>query len=369
MKRTPLYDRHVALNAKMAEFAGYEMPIEYTGISDETLAVRNSCGIFDVSHMGEIRVKGEASEPFLNWLLSRPIDGKNEKLISYVVLVYEDGGSVDDFLVYRFADKDDYWLVVNAANKDKDYAYLLEMKEEFYKRFPDESKDLEIIDETDLYGQVAIQGPDTAEIMKKFLEGRGEDQEVIDEVLGQKSYRQYRRVLDNGLSLVISRTGYTGEDGYEIYTPKEDIEKVWDELVELGCVPCGLGSRDALRLEAGMPLYGHEMSPELNALDAGMSFVVAEHEPFIAGKLEAKKKIIPLISVKKAIPREGYPVKVNGEQIGYVSSGMYSPTLEKGIAYAMVDVDYSDDQEEFEIEIHRKDRPFVKTDLPFVKRK
>lgn len=369
MKHTPLYDKHIALGAKMAEFAGYEMPIEYKGISEETLAVREACGIFDVSHMGEIRVTGKAAEDFLNWLLSRPIDGKKTDIISYVILCYADGGAVDDFLVYRFDTAHDYWLVVNAANKDKDYQYLLDMRPKFYEAFPDAPQDLEIVDESDSYGQVAVQGPDSEKLMRKFLEGRGEKQEVIDEVLGLKNYRQFRRELDKDLSLVISRTGYTGEDGYEIYAPVADTPAIWDEFVALGCEPCGLGSRDALRLEAGMPLYGNEMSPELNALDAGVGFAVKDHEPFIAGKLVAKKKIIPLVSDKKAIPRSHYPVKVDGKEVGYVSSGMYSPTLEKGIAYAMVDVDFPDDIEHFEIEIHRKDRPFSKTKLPFVKGK
>lgn len=368
MKRTPLYEKHVALEAKMAEFAGYEMPIEYpSGISAETLAVRQACGIFDVSHMGEIRVKGEAAEPYLNWLLSRPIDGKSQALVSYVVMCYPNGGAVDDFLVYRFAEKHDFWLVVNAANKDKDYAYFLEQKEEFFKRFPEYGQDLEIIDESDSYGQVALQGPQAAALMEKYLQGRKEDQAVIDEVLGLKNYRTFRRVLDQGLSLVISRTGYTGEDGFEIYAPKEDMSAIWDELTALGATPAGLGARDCLRLEAGMPLYGHEISHELNALDAGLGFVVKDHEPFIAGKIVAKKKLIPLISVKKAIPREGYVVKYQDKEVGYVSSGVYSPTVEKGIAYAYVDLDFPDDAEDFTVEIHRKDRPFQKCKTPFYK--
>lgn len=367
MKRTPLYEKHLALEAKISEYAGFEMPIEYQGIQEEIHAVRNECGLFDVSHMGEIRVKGEAAEAFLNWLLSRPIVGRKIHIVSYVALCYEDGGTVDDFLVYRFAEKHDYWLVVNAANKDKDYAYLLEMKEEFYKRFPEQSEDLAIIDESDLYGQVAVQGPKTAEIMTKFLEGRKKDQAVIDQVLGQKSYHSYREILENGLSLVISRTGYTGEDGFEIYAPVADIEAVWDDFIALGCVPCGLGSRDVLRLEAGMPLYGNEMSAELNALDAGMKFIVSDHEPFIAGKLVQKYKLIPVVSVKKAIPRSGYPVKVDGKEVGVISSGAFSPTINKGIAYARVPLDFPEDVEEFEVEIHRKDRPFVKTTTPFYK--
>lgn len=368
MKRTPLYDKHIALEAKMAEFAGYDMPIEYpTGISAETLAVRQNCGLFDVSHMGEIRVTGEAAEPFLNWVLSRPIDGKSQALVSYVVLCYPDGGAVDDFLVYRFAEAHDFWLVVNAANKDKDYAYLLEKKEEFFKLFPEQGQDLNIVDESDSYGQVAVQGPQAAEIMKQFLQDRKEDQATIDEVLALKNYRTFRRVLANGLSLVISRTGYTGEDGFEVYIPQEETAAVWDEFVALGAKPAGLGARDCLRLEAGMPLYGHEMSPELNALDAGMSFVVKDHTPFIAGKLVQRKKLIPLISEKKAIPREGYPVKYEDKEVGWISSGMYSPTVEKGIAYAYVDVDFPEDAEDFTVEIHRKDRPFKKTTTPFYK--
>lgn len=367
MKKTPLHEKHLGLDAKMQDFAGFDMPIQYTGIPEETLAVRENCGIFDVSHMGEIRVTGKASEAFLNWVLSRPIDGKKESIVSYVVLCEEGNGAVDDFLVYRFAPEHDFWLVVNAANTDKDFDHLLACRDKFYELFPQEPQDIVIENESKFYGQVALQGPKSPDYMKKFLEARNCSEETVEQILSMKGYRTWRKDLESGLAWVISRTGYTGEDGFEIYCPAEDVVAVWDFFMAEGVTPCGLGARDCLRLEAGMPLYGHEMSAELNALDAGMSFVVKDHEPFIAGALKQTKKIIPLVSVKMAVPREGYPVKGDGEEIGYVSSGSYSPTLKKGIAYAMVDVDFDEaGVKDYTIEIHGKERPFEKTKLPFI---
>lgn len=369
MKKTPLYDKHVTLNAKMAEYAGFEMPIQYAGIKDEVHAVRNNCGIFDVSHMGEIRVRGTSADAFLDWVLSRPVSGKKPGLISYAVLLYEHGGAVDDLLVYRFEPAGDYWLVVNAANKDKDFAYLQEVVETFYEKFPDLPRDITIEDESEFYAQIAVQGPESVKVMENLLKWYNVSAEAMEEILNQKNYRSYRELKEDGLSLVISRTGYTGEDGFEIYMPKDMVVAFWDELIELGCVPCGLGSRDTLRLEAGMPLYGHEMSEEKNPLEAGQGFVVKQDRDFIAaGNLIQKRKVIPVISTSSAIPREDYPVKHNGEVIGVVTSGTYSPTLEKGIAYIMTDVDFPDDVTEFTIEVHRKDQPFVRTETPFIKK-
>lgn len=368
MKKTPLYDKHVSLGAKMAEYAGFEMPIQYAGIKEEVHAVRNHCGIFDVSHMGELRVRGTSADAFLDWVLSRPVSGKKPGLISYAVLLYEHGGAVDDLLTYRFAPAGDYWLVVNAANKDKDFAYLKEIVSAFYAKFPGLAQDISIDDESDFYAQIAVQGPEAAQVMEKLLKWYDAAPAVMEQVLNLKNYRSYRELKEDGLSLVISRTGYTGEDGFEIYLPKAHAGAFWDQLIEIGCAPCGLGSRDTLRLEAGMPLYGHEMSEEKNPLEAGVGFVVNVDRDFIAaGKLIQKRKVIPVVSAGRAIPREEYPVKHNGELIGVVTSGTFSPTLGKGIAYIMTDVDFPEDVTEFTIEVHRKDQPFEKAHIPFYK--
>ena len=370
MLETVLHDKHVALGAKMSEFAGFDMPINYAGVKEEVLAVREKCGIFDVSHMGEIRVQGKSADPFLDWVLSRPVSGKKgTALVSYAVLLYEDGGAVDDLLVYRFQAAEDYWLVVNAANKDKDFAYLNDIVNKFYETHPDAEKDIVITDESPLYGQIAVQGPESPEKMKALLEWKGNSAEEIEAILNMKSYRMVREEIDDKVSIVISRTGYTGEDGFEIYLPNDKTPAYWDKLMELGCEPCGLGARDALRLEAGMPLYGHEMSAELNPLDAGQAFVVKPIEGFIAeGNLKQKIKIVPVISEGRAIPREEYPVFVDGKEVGKVSSGIFSPTLGVGIAYVQVPVDFPDDVEEFMIKVHRREQPFKKTTLPFVKK-
>ena len=370
MKKTPLHDKHLALNAKMGEYAGFDMPIQYAGIKEEVLAVREKVGIFDVSHMGEIRVTGTSADAFLNWVLSRDISGKKTELVSYAILLYEAGGAVDDLLAYRFQESGDYWLVVNAANKDKDFAYLNDILPVFYEKHPEAVQDVKIADESEFYAQIAVQGPKSPEIMKALLEQFGEAPEFIEKVLGMKSYRMQRKPKFKGdLSMVISRTGYTGEDGFEIYLPAAEAGRFWDALIKLGAEPAGLGARDTLRLEAGMPLYGHEMSQELNPLDAGVGFAVKTDRPFIAaGKLVQHHKLIPLISEGRAIPREGYPVFADGKEVGHISSGTFSPTLGKGIAYALVDPAFPDEVEELMVEVHRKEQPFRKTTAPFVKR-
>lgn len=366
MKYTPLHAEHLALNAKMAEFAGYDMPIEYTGIREETLAVRQQVGMFDVSHMGEIRVKGAGSGAFLDHLLSRPVSGRKPIMVSYAILLYANGGAVDDLLAYRFGDED-FWLVVNASNKDKDFAYLQEQ----LAKWP-EAHQIELIDESDLYGQIALQGPEAKNIMPKFLETLPGDAAFREAVLAQKPFRQANiEVPGETARLVISRTGYTGEDGFEIYLPAGLAVKAWKTLLEMGVKPTGLGARDALRLEAGMPLYGHEMSAEISPIEAGMGFACVLDRPFIAAEaLNApqKHRQIALISDGKAIAREHYEVFQNGEKIGELTSGSFSPTLEKGIAIALIPADYEEQGEQYEILVHRKMQPFHKVDLPFVKK-
>lgn len=369
MKKTPLYSCHVALEAKMAPFAGYEMPIQYAGIMEETRAVRQKVGIFDVSHMGEIRVQGTSADAYLDWILSRPVSGKKTHLVSYAILLYPDGGAVDDLLTYRWQESGDYWLVVNAANKDKDFSYLQEMLPQFYEKYPELKQDITVKDESESYAQIAVQGPGAPQLMENLLKIRGKSQEFIEKVLALKGYRMVRTLQADGLSEVISRTGYTGEDGFEIYLPASQAVELWNQLIELGAEPAGLGARDALRLEAGMPLYGHEMSESINPLETGVGFAVKLDRPFVAeGRLIQRRKVIPMISDTRAIPREGYPVKCQGEEVGVVTSGSYSPTLEKGIANVLVPIDFPEDQQSFTIEIHHKDMPFTRTEWPFVQK-
>lgn len=368
MNFTPLHNEHLALGAKMAEFAGYDMPIQYAGIKEETAAVRQHCGIFDVSHMGELRVKGAAADAFLNYVLSRTVDGKKTSIISYAILLYPQGSAVDDLLVYRVQEAGDYWLVVNAANKDKDLAYLQEKSQEFLRKYPEAGSDLTISDESALYGQVAIQGPEAPAVTAATLLKMGESQEAVDKILSLKGYRQYRRPVNEKVDLVVSRTGYTGEDGFEIYAPAESIVQYWQAALASGAQATGLGARDALRLEAGMPLYGHELSDQISPLEAGLDFAVKPHEPWVVegGQIFKKRRLISLISEGRAIPRENYPLRYEGKEVGYLTSGSFSPTLNRGIANALVPVDFPEDASDFTVEIHRKDAAFKKTQSPFV---
>ena len=259
MNRTVLYDEHLALNAKMVDFAGWEMPVQYTGIKDETLAVREAQGMFDVSHMGEIRVSGSGSGKFLDYVLSRKISHRNPELTNYAFLCYADGGVVDDLMVYQLG-TEDYWLVVNAANTDKDFAYLQELLTKY-----DRKNEISIINETANYGLIAIQGTGSLTPTLKALSPIYPDLNISKRVEDLKRFRQVSFSLDDK-HLVVSRTGYTGEDGYEVYLPVADTIKFWQNLLKENIRPCGLGARDALRLEAGLPLYGHELSSEINPL-------------------------------------------------------------------------------------------------------
>lgn len=354
MKKTPLNEKHKSLGARMVEYAGWEMPVQYEGIAAETIAVRESCGIFDVSHMGEVYVAGEYAGEFLDWLLSRRVTGKERDQITYAIMCFNDGGVVDDLLVYTFADY--YLLVVNAANKDKDLLHMAESLAVFVAQNPEAEGQVIIEDWSDQYAQLAIQGPESLEKVLKIKSLLGMTREQEQVLSSLKRYRNMELPPEGKLPVFISTTGYTGEKGFEIYASDTKIEELWDALLDVGCVPCGLGSRDALRLEAGLPLYGHEMSAEINPLDADMDFFVKFDRKFQGDIMRGKKtrKIVRLIAQGKQIPREGYLVFHGEEEIGYVTSGTYSPTLQKGIANALVRADLPGDVTELTVEIRKK---------------
>lgn len=370
MKKTPLYDRHVALGARMVEYAGWNMPVQYAGIKEEVLAVREATGIFDVSHMGEIRVKGDGAGAYLDWLLSRAVTGKKPDQITYAIMSAADGGTVDDLLVYTLGEED-YMLVVNAANKDKDLVHMEASLATYRKAFPDRPAALDLIDESDLYGQLAIQGPDSLACLLELADQLGLDAGEQEELKGLKRFREMTvAVPGEDRALIISRTGYTGENGYELYIPAAKTAFYWDLFIEAGVVPCGLGARDTLRLEAGMPLYGHEMSPDINALEGGMAFFVDLERDFQGSAMKDRvtRRQLALISDTKAIPREGYPVYLEDRQVGHISSGTFSPVLEKGIAFALVDLD-TPEVEAVEVQVRKKRQPFTVVKPPFVKGK
>ena len=264
MKQTLLYESHQKLNAKMVDFAGWNMPLQYTGIKDETLAVRKDVGVFDVSHMGEIFVSGKDAAEFLDYILSRKISDKNPALTNYAFLCYEDGGVVDDLMVYQL-NPELFMLVVNAANTEKDFAYIQEVLADFPKK-----SGVLVEDRSDIYGLLAVQGKDSLEPVQDALANVFPDLGLVSKLEELKRFRQMHLPLEEAL-LIISRTGYTGEDGYEIYVPQKYLISLWDSILESGVKPCGLGARDALRLEAGLVLYGNEISEKINPIEAGLA--------------------------------------------------------------------------------------------------
>lgn len=329
MKFTCLHDKHLALGAHMAEFAGFDMPIRYKeGIIAEHKAVREKAGVFDVSHMGEIFVSGADSEKFVNHIFTNDASALRPGGILYGMMLYPDGGTVDDLLVYKCFEEGKFLLVVNAGNIDKDHKWILDCAVGY---------DVQIDNRSDSWGQLAVQGP--------------EAEKVLDEVLGiseGNALSFYTFCLKD--DMIVSRTGYTGEDGFEIYASIEKTVQMWDALMAAGVQPCGLGCRDTLRFEAGLPLYGDELSEKISPVMAGLSiFCKLDKEEFIGKEALAsqksegvKTKLIGLEVKDKAIPRAGYKVlSSSGEEVGVVTTGYHSISLDRSLAFALVDSAYS----------------------------
>lgn len=332
LKKTCLYDSHVALGAKMSPFAGFMMPIQYSSITEEHNAVRHAVGMFDVSHMGEIFVSGPDAEKFVNHIFTNEIRGFEPGKVLYGMMLHPDGGVVDDLLVYREFEPDHFLLVVNAANIDKDYEWILSQTEGY---------DVKVVNDSDNWGQIAVQGPGAEKVVTEVL-GLAEAAEL--------AFYTYYEAQWNGHRMVVSRTGYTGEDGFELYTTCEDIKEIWKKLLDNGVVPCGLGCRDTLRFEAGLPLYGDELSDTITPIEAGLGmFCKLDKEEFIGKDVVAKqkaegteRKLIGIELEDKAIPRATYPVETeDGTQVGVVTTGYHSISLEKSICFAMVQTAYS----------------------------
>jgi len=332
LSRTPYYDRHVALDGKIVPFAGYELPVQYpAGLTAEHLQVRRAVGLFDVSHMGEIRVRGPEAADALSWLLSGDVHGMALGEARYHMLCNDKGGVVDDVYAYRVAD-DEFLVCVNAANRDKDFAWFMQNN-----RF----QNVAIADEGALWSQLAIQGPRAVEVVAA----------LTDSPVTEQASRTFVEAAFAGVpGCLLARTGYTGEDGFEIFIPVSDpgAVDVWDQVLAagepLGILPCGLGARDTLRLEARNCLYGHELSDDLTPMQAGLSWtlVMDKEGGFLgADALRAKRgtathRLVALVVDGKRIPRDHMPITVDGEVVGHVTSGTRSPSLETGIALAYV---------------------------------
>ena len=352
-KRTCLYDKHVALGALISPFGGFDMPIQYTNIVDEHNAVRQACGIFDVSHMGEVLVTGPESEKFVNYIFTNDIAGAPDGKIFYGMMCHPTGGVVDDLLVYRMGAQR-FFLVINASNIDKDVAWIMEHAKDF---------DVVVENQSEKYGEVAVQGPKTEEIVERILGIQCSD----------LAFYTCKEVEIAGETIIISRTGYTGEDGFEIYASHAFTNEVWDKLVGSGEVkPCGLGCRDTLRFEVGLPLYGDELTDEITPLEAGLGMFAKLDKDFIgrdalaAQKAEGlKRKIVGIELKDKAIPRHGYEVEADGKVIGVVTTGYNSISTGKSVCMAMLEIDYAKLDTEVAVRIRKKVFPGVVTKKRF----
>lgn len=354
--KTPLYETHLKFKGKIVSFAGYLMPVQYEhGILAEHKAVREACGLFDVSHMGEILCIGEDALFNLNNLLTNDFTDMAVGSCRYSPMCNEQGGVVDDLIVYKL-DEHAYFIVVNASNKDKDYTWF-----KAHQQGNVEFKDL-----SDSIAQLALQGPKAYAILSRLCNDLPE------------KYYTFKRCVDvGGIEALISRTGYTGEDGFEIYLSNDDAEKLWTMLMEEGAddglIPCGLGARDTLRLEAAMPLYSHEMNDEISPLEANLKFAVKLNKHQFIGKeallnQTVKRTRVGLKVLGRGIVREAMPIYVNDVQVGVTTSGTMSPTLNYAIAMALIDKEYQEVGTCVEVEVRGRRVLAEVVRLPFYKK-
>jgi aminomethyltransferase len=347
LNKTPLYNTYKEYGGKIVEFAGWSMPIQFEGIIFEHEAVRSTAGLFDVSHMGEIEIKGAAAFEFVQNLVTNDVAVLKDNQILYTLMCYTNGGIVDDLLVYKFS-REHFYLVINASNIEKDLQWIIDNKG---------LQDVEIINSSETVAQLAIQGPKAQKILQK----------ITDIDLDKIKFFYFKQdVLVDGIKCLISRTGYTGEDGFEIYTSLQAIEQLWHKLLKVGdeegLKPAGLGCRDTLRFEVCLPLYGNELSQDITPLEADLGFFVKLEKHSFIGK-EAllkqkeeglKRKLVGFEMKDRGIPRHGYEVTLLGEKIGVVTTGYLSPTLKKNIGLALIDSKYSELGTKIEIVIRNK---------------
>ena len=345
-KRTCLYDKHVALGALIAPFAGFDMPIQYSGITEEHNAVRGHCGVFDVSHMGEVLVTGSEAEKYINHIFTNDVRGLPAGKVLYGMMCYPDGGVVDDTCICKLEDQV-FLMTINASNIDKDIAWIEKNAAGF---------DVVIKNKSENYGQLALQGP--------------EAEAKIESVLGistkDLNFYEVRQVKTDGEVIIVSRTGYTGEDGFEIYGSPKYINEAWDKLIAAGITPCGLGCRDTLRFEVGLPLYGNELSDKISPVMAGLSmFVKLDKEEFIGKDALQKQKaegvsqrLRGIVLDGNAIPRHGYKVMKDGKDVGVVTTGYRLISTPKSCAVALVDASVQMG-DKLEIQIRKKSFPGI----------
>ncbi|MFC3882891.1 glycine cleavage system aminomethyltransferase GcvT [Bacillus songklensis] len=360
LNRTPLYDIYKQSGAKLIDFGGWELPVQFSSIKEEHEAVRTKAGLFDVSHMGEITVIGSDSLAFLQKVMTNDVAALTDGKAQYTAMCYEDGGTVDDLLIYKKQDGD-YLLVVNAANIQKDFKWLQQHV----------SGDVMLRNVSDDIAQLALQGPVAEGVLQK----------LTTENLGEIKFFRFKDDVELvGVKALVSRTGYTGEDGFEIYCRKEDAQTLWNAILEAGkeegVLPCGLGARDTLRFEANLPLYGQELSKDITPIEAGIGFAVKTNKEDFIGKEVLKeqkesgapRKLVGIEMIDKGIPRHGYEVFIGDEKIGEVTTGTQSPTLKKNVGVALLKSEFSGLGTEVGVQIRQKRLKARVVSTPFYKR-
>lgn len=363
LKRTPLFEVYKEFGAKTVDFGGWELPVQFSSIKEEHEAVRTRAGLFDVSHMGEVEVKGKDSLSYLQKIVTNDVAKLQDGGAQYTAMCYENGGTVDDLLVYKIADEH-YLLVINAANIEKDYKWLVNHAD----------GDVQLKNLSETTAQLALQGPAALKVLQQLTKT---DLSIIG------TFKFQNDVEICGKKALISRTGYTGEDGFEIYCRTEDAVMLWREILTTGekegegVLPCGLGARDTLRFEATLALYGQELSPDISPLEAGIGFAVklTKNANFIGKEALLKqkeqglpRKLVGIEMIDRGIPRHGYPVFIGEQQIGEVTTGTQSPTLKKNIGLALLQTAYSKFDQEIEVEIRGKRIKAKVVSTPFYKR-
>ncbi|WP_085523384.1 glycine cleavage system aminomethyltransferase GcvT [Tuberibacillus sp. Marseille-P3662] len=361
LKRTPLYEKFQENGAKTVDFGGWELPVKFSGIKDEHHAVRERAGLFDVSHMGEVSVTGDDAEAFLQYLVTNDIKQLAAGVAQYTAMCYEDGGTVDDLIIYKL-DVNNYLLVINAANEAQDFEWIQSHA----------GGNVNIKNISNEVAQLAVQGPE-AEAIVQSLTGVS-----LDDI----GFFNFKNHVDlAGIQSLVSRTGYTGENGFEIYCAWDDAPRLWDAIQAAGeskgLALCGLGARDTLRFEAKLPLYGQELSKDISPVEAGIGFAVkVKNEDDFIGKaaLKAQKengaprKLVGVEMIDKGIPRTHYAVFSDDQKIGEITTGTQSPTLNKNLGLALITRDYAEKGHEVEVDIRGKRKKAIIIGTPFYKR-
>lgn len=361
LKQTPLFEEYQKHGAKTIDFGGWDLPVQFSSIKEEHEAVRTKVGLFDVSHMGEIEVKGKDSLAYLQKMMTNDVSLLKNGATQYTAMCYENGGTVDDLLIYKKSDEH-YLLVVNASNTEKDFNWL---NEHIFG-------EVEVVNISDDIGQVAIQGPLAEAVLQKLTNTNLSD---------IKNFKFQDDVEIAGKKTLVSRTGYTGEDGFEVYCQAEDTAAIWNAILEAGepegILPCGLGARDTLRFEANLVLYGQELSPDITPIEAGIGFAVKPNKEvdFIGKSVlkqqkeeGASRKLVGIEMIDKGIPRHGYGVYIGEEQVGEVTTGTQSPTLQKNIGLVLIKSEHAELGTDVEVQVRKKRLKAKVVATPFYKR-